>query len=189
MLKKIAIGAGLLFAMTLAFIIYAIATVDLDEVEPAPVAAEKVEKNSAAAAMEEEAEKVEKEAEKEQTNSAEKEEKAEQKPSAEPRIKAALSNDDEFEFTESSGALFVQARAVSANRENVAKEKLYRTVKALQGVEEIESLTINVQGPGGSPLLIKYRISGEGLRAIDFEVIGYDNVLYAADQLSGKFAK
>lgn len=57
MLKKIAIGAGLLFAMTVGFVIYAIATVDLDEVEKV----EKVEKNSASLAMEEKEEAASKE--------------------------------------------------------------------------------------------------------------------------------
>ena len=106
--------------------------------------------------------------------------------SVEERIAAELKDTDDVQFTEDTGFAFVQARAVS-EKESVAREKLYRTVKALAEFKEIDKAVINVQTPDGNRLLYKYTISGDKLRAIDFGEPGYGGVFNAADKLNSTF--
>lgn len=110
------------------------------------------------------------------------------KKSTEKQIADVLHKDDVIQFNKENGFLFIKAPAVGV-QELVAKEKLRKTVKAIAQFDEIDRVVINVQGPGGSPLLIKYWISGEKLRAIDFEIPGYDNILYSADKFTSHYDK
>lgn len=112
----------------------------------------------------------------------------ENEPTVEGRISEVIGVEDSVQFTEDKGFAFVIVKA-PMDDEISAKEILRIRLKELASIPEIERMVVNVQNADGSILLIKYEVSGDNLRAIDFGDASYGSMLDAAEHISGIYAR